>query len=220
MKKLIFTLLTVLVSNLSFAQVGLGGATGVSLSQASNDYGSDDEIPVPIVSIPISFIAEFKLSKSLSLQTGLTAVRKGLGYRDGTSGDYYKYGYHLSFIEAPVTLKLYLGQKKTKFYLLGGIYTAFLSGGKLKSKIAVNGDVAKETEKMDLEDYDFTNPIDIGIKSGMGLEFSLKSGYLFISPTIHYGLIDIDTDEDFYLKNRALLIQAGYVFTLTKKKAK
>lgn len=220
MKKLIFTFLAALLAHITFAQTGIGGSIGASFSQSSTNYASTGEKARPIVSIPFSFLLEFPLKKNLSILTGLSYLKKGVSFREKNHGDYYQMGLHLSFLEVPATLKIQLGKGKSKFYLLEGLYAGYLLSGKIKSKEKVNGEVVKSSSTMNLADFGLNTHLDLGIITGAGISFTRKHGYFFVSPSIHFGLQNLDTDTDSFLKTRAIIFSMGYIYSLPNKAKK
>lgn len=214
-KTIITTALCIACMFGTHAQISLGGGTGLVISQAGNDYTDNDQVGIPIVSIPLNAVLEIPFTKSLCLQTGFSIMRKGGGWKEKyANGSFEQYSYHLGTLEFPAILKLTLNPHgKFRFNALAGFYVGYMTGGRIKFK----DEVSKETEKMDLDYYSFEDPIDFGFKTGIQGDIILKQGTLFITPTLHLGVKDNDADSDFIYKQRAVMVSIGYLYTFKKK---
>ncbi|MBK6820765.1 MAG: PorT family protein [Bacteroidetes bacterium] len=133
------------------------------------------------------------------------------------SGDYDEVSYNLSYAELPLTLKVYFNKSKLRFFALGGAYIGYLHKGTEKEVSMYGTSKEKSSEEMDLEDYDLEGRIDAGIKTGVGAQYDFKFGSVFVNPSFHVGLTDVDTNQDDQWVNRTMLVNVGYLYTFHKK---
>ncbi len=221
MKKIIITAIVLLTAHFSYAQVALGLSLGFSSSKAKVSYLQDDGyITLPVNGAPVSFIVDFG-NKYVKFSTGLTFVKKGVLVRDEYgNGDYDQVSYNLSYVELPLTLKVYFNKSKLRFFAIGGAYFGYLGKGTEKEVYLDGTSKEKSSKEMDLEDYDLEGRIDAGIKTGFGLQYDFKYGSLFANPSFHIGFIDVDSHSDDHWVNRAMLLNVGYLYTFHKKTKK
>lgn len=218
MKKTIFTAILIATLINVQAQISIGGSTGVVISRAGNDYTWQDQVCIPVFSIPINAIFEVPISQSLAIQTGISILRKGASWKDdNSSGLDRQVSYHLGTVEIPALLKIALHSKpKFKFNLLTGIYIGYMTGGRAVFK----DESSRNVEKMDLDYYSFEKPVDLGVKLGFQGEHHTTQGKFFMAPTYHIGIKDNDADPNGIFKQRAFMLAFGYLYNLTDKSSK
>ncbi|MBX9781722.1 MAG: PorT family protein [Chitinophagaceae bacterium] len=136
----------------------------------------------------------------------------------------------LNYIEIPVLAKITLGNK-LKYYLFAGPHIAFLVEAKTKTSgssllyLDKNGTMPLQINGNPLPPVSFNATTDIkesiktinaGLQGGLGLQYKLGPGFIFIEGRAIFGLVNIQTHPEQDGKNKTASIAAavGYLIKL------
>lgn len=201
---LAFMTLTVL-GTVGQAQVKIGPKIGLSMADFSGDGVDAHDMKSGFAA---GIFAQFPLGQgaSLVLQPEVLYVMKGpkLDLTEETT-----WKYNLDYIEVPVLLKF-------KFPLPGNIapnvfagpVVSFLSSAKIKEEI--DGD---EVDEMDIKE--FLKDTEYSIAFGGGVDVTFQGlGVLTVDARYVIGMSDISDVGEGELKNKTIMIHAGFGFKL------
>lgn len=217
--KLTFACLIVLAASQTKAQVRVGPEAGLNLAKMTFKSSGIGITPSTLVTFHAGVDVEFKLTKSVFLQTGVLYSIKGTKYSEPiTLGkkDAIANGPQLNlkdtqassdfqispnYIEVPIHFMAKFDMGNPKLFLLAGPYFAYGVGGKIKS--------GGESQNINFgnDDNSDLKPLDIGLDLGLGVEFS----GLQISGRYGIGLADISTTSDVTIRNSVIQVSLAYM---------
>jgi Outer membrane protein beta-barrel domain len=136
----------------------------------------------------------------------------------------------LNYLEIPVLIKLTFGNK-LKYYINFGPHVAFLLEAKTKTSgssslyLDEEGTIPLMENSTPLPSFDFTNTTDIkesikkvnaGIQGGLGIEYPLGPGNIFLEGRAIIGMINIQTHPENDGKNKtgSLAAALGYLIKI------
>lgn len=170
----------------------------------------------------IGLSAEYAVSESFYLQSGIFYVTKGIRLKgkSGTSEDEINWSQsiNLQYLQLPIlaAYKIEL-VTDTKMFFNAGPYIAYGIGGKTNQKNRyINSTRAAEKRSMDSFGDNRMQKIDYGLKYAIGLEFEK---FVF-EWNYELGLVDIGSDDselnpilnDKRFRNQGLSLLVGYKF--------
>ncbi|MBK6861305.1 MAG: PorT family protein [Saprospiraceae bacterium] len=165
----------------------------------------------------VGAIAECKLHRLWSLETGLLLSTKGYKYmlEDTIFGDFVKSKNttNLYYIDIPFIFKVGYTVKNTKFYTGLGPYFGFGIYGNVKGELTYLGQTETFDEPITWgsdEEDDYVRRFDFGLAMGIGLE--LKS--IQIGLSYHQGLANISSyrKDGATIRNSVLGLSLAYRF--------
>lgn len=200
--RLLLVLVFVFSATIAHSQIGV--RAGVNI--ATLNYDPDDFIGdiSPIIGLNIGLLMELPVTDRISLQPELHFIQKG---DKEEYDDFFGSGSittRINYLELAVMGKFTLADIGND----GGLYvglTPFL-GYALSGEFKFEEDGFSETEDID---FDEISRMDFGIGLGAGASF----GNLFVDVRYNLGLSNLnDTDIDFDINTRGILIGVGYMF--------
>lgn len=211
MKKTALVALTVLfITITSVAQspkVKFGIHAGTSIANMKYEEDGMSLSPKSSFGIQGGFVADFQLSKHISLQPGLNFVQKGARWED--EGD--KYIERFNTIEVPFNVLFNSKGSNGNFFVGAGPSVSFAVGGKFIEKI--DGETDKENMSFGNDEMeDDYRALDFGLNGMIGYEF--KGGF-FMAANYNLGLRNLTPggDEDYgKVKTNYVGIRLGYFF--------
>jgi cellobiose-specific phosphotransferase system component IIB len=189
------------------AQVGLGLRGGINLAKAEievanvsidNDYN---------LGITAALFAEIGVTDIFAIQPELSFIQKGLKNTIEDDGKY-ELKLFINYLEVPVLTKWMFGTEMVKAHLLLGPTVGY----------ALDGFEKIDGEKEDL-DLDEMNRVDFGAMAGVGVDFAINGGSLFIDARYGLGISNMYKDEDAKnatWKTRGINIGVGYIYRFGK----
>jgi hypothetical protein len=243
MKRTILLIMIAVISKSLSGQISAGLSIGDNLCKVKKtvDYESNPYLIKPdkeeylitngfTIGIPF----EINLSDRLSLFTMFSYLQKGTKVKTTTTtlNDFVaniegtgKYNY----LELPLQGKFYFLKNKMNAYISIGPSFGYLLDGKFKYKISVH-DIEQDTtsynnfdEKVKSKDIKASgiNRLDISIALGIGIDYKIGIGKIFININYLYGITDMVNDDKELSKginqyNRGLTTTLGYLIPLTK----
>jgi len=147
---------------------------------------------------------DLKIWNKLHLEPEAIWFRKGSVYRLSLDQSEYREKLILDYLELPVLVKFYfLDLPGHKIYLCGGPSAAL----NLRARLKVTFDGLEESVEVDnLKGTDFL------LNAGAGTEIKLKSGFIIIELRYGHGMKSISTETEGEVRNKNLVILAGYKF--------
>jgi hypothetical protein len=147
---------------------------------------------------------DIPLYRNFLFGSELNFFRKGSVYSLKSEGMEYSEQYFVDYLEIPVLLKFFfLKKNQPELYLYAGPSVGF----NLKAKLKVSLDGLEESVEADnLTGTDFL------LNAGAGTAFTLKTGLLILELRYSHGLKSICTDQESEIKNKSLIVLAGYRF--------
>jgi hypothetical protein len=212
MKKIIFLImLSIFISKLSFAQVGITAGIGASMLDYKMDptifsdnytYSADQQVSVSVRSFNLGAFYEIKLNNILYLQPGISYIRKGgkvtfTEYDANSNYDLYDGTIKSDYINVPVNIRFKFGNKN-KFLLDAGFYGAYC----LKTSFETGGQTSTWKRGTDYKSC------DLGLNLGAGFQFSNFQ----ITGACYYGLTDTDPTSYTTSYNTTFCLNFAYVF--------
>jgi hypothetical protein len=205
MKNLI-TIIALLISVPSFAQLSVGLKAGVSLSDytVKTKYNKSNK-----GGLAAGIVVMNNIGRNMAIQGDLLYVQKG--YNHQICNQCYD-KFTSTFIEVPLSLRysFYLPKISSKLdnfkaHASGGIYFSRWLNAKYETKIF--------DDKMS-EDYVFSGEkrADFGPNVGAGLDYALFSGSLSFDFRYSYGLVDMSAPGSTNAqKNRSMILSLSYL---------
>ncbi len=220
MKKssLIVVALTVLFAIAANAQHRVGVIGGINIANVKvADLDPGDVINNRHL-LGIGGIFDFKLSNNAALRLEPMFLKKGATLQISDSFDTVDFKFGFSYLELPIFLKLDLGNRTFRPYVMAGPTIGFLLNSKLQ--IEVNG---TEVDKTDIDSV--TEGIDFALNFGAGISFEMGAKSIFVEGRYALGLKDIIADGtveilgeqaeiDGNIKTKGIQFMAGITFPL------
>lgn len=212
MKKLLF--IAAAISFLTFnsqaqsPKIKFGIHAGTSIANMKYEGEGMSFSPKSSVGIQGGFVADFQLSKHISIQPGANFVQKGTRMKDGED----KYIERINAIEIPVNVLFNSQGANGNFFVGAGPAVSFAVAGKYIEKI--DGETDKENMSFgnDEMENDY-RALDFGLNGMIGYEFK---GGLFLAANYNLGLRNLfpGGDEDYgKVKTNYVGIRLGYFFS-------
>jgi hypothetical protein len=227
MKKLIAIFIICYFALPLHSQISVGISAGPSLSTMSVHLRDLSNFRIkPIVGLNFNFIADIKLTSSLSLSSGMSFSQKGFRqtlyyqYSPFTSAEMTS---HINYLEIPVYIKINTNLPGVNFFYGVGPYFSYGLNGKVATLItgSVDSSYTKEIKwaksrgfmESDLPNtYGYTSlkRLDYGIGNMVGLKYK----HLFLTLDYRYSLKNIMWEYylDEKMSNSSLSLSAGYIF--------
>ena len=218
--KVIFVAALLLVSVITKAQFRFGPQVGLNIANA-NAKGDGVPATTSKIGLNIGAIAEYSLSESMALQSGLIYSQKGFKAEMNLFVADVKISESLSYLEIPVNFKYFFPVGAAKIFGAAGPYAAFAIGGteEVEASMAFGGFV-------DMSEFGFSNGSrDLKIGSGvndqiLGADFGLNIGAgveiknFVVSAQYGLGLVDIEANptNGSSTKIRTLSLSVAYLF--------
>lgn len=136
-------------------------------------------------------------------------ISSGLGFElKGAPDARFNYNTRLNYIVLPVSGK-YLFNKSPRFYVMAGIYGAYLLGATKKGEIRLGTVITSVNENV-IEEY---RRLDFGITAGLGYKIRLNFDLDFFAELkTNIGLLNIGKVDGFRPKNLGYTISIGYLY--------
>ena len=206
-------------ANTSMAQLSVGAKGGGTLNTVSGNTpaGTDKDMTF---GYQFGATVNYGFSDIFSLQPEVVFIQKGGKASSTTTDDYAQLS--ANYLEVPVLAKAQFGGEKFKGFVVLGPYAGYWAGG--KNKTSVLGTESKESIDFDndIDDDGYKqNRIDLGINGGLGMQYALGRGNIFLDARYGFGLFDMNkykTEPDGYRSqsNRSVEVSLGYMFRLSK----
>ena len=215
-----FCLFIVFFTNTLFAGIGIKGGVSISgLLSATADfrhflgYEMDWLTMGNLWSFQIGVFRTFDISGHFKFQPEIYYSNRGGDASEAFTFEKIKFKVIINYLEFPLLLKYEIPLKgRFRFNLLVGPYAALKLSAKKCSEIWGRKEVA------DLENV---KSFDYGVIFGGGIEVSMGSGQLILELRSSYGLKNIMTmpegfiklyDEEDFVRNFSAVIMTGYKF--------
>lgn len=234
MKKTVLSIIALFVMNMMFSQeISFGVKAGLNYGATLTSDSGYNDLFKPAAKVQFGVFADFDLSESFGLQTGLDYFGSGFQGK-GEAVDYTPLGSPIAFpvnnevkgklayLQVPLVGKYYVMENLS---IEAGPYVGFLLSAKYDGKSTLThplaGDIVTTYDNEDVKDE--YNSTDFGLKLGLG--YKLESGLLF-NLGYNLGLSDIQKEltgevagtdgikgtESFKVKNQFLQFSLGYKF--------
>ncbi|MEJ6982299.1 porin family protein [Pedobacter sp. P351] len=223
-KNLINSILLLLISSTClFSQVRFGIKAGPNFANIQSTGGEDADLgilPLYITSFHIGGLAEFKISRILFFQPGISLSGKGYKIDYSSSSDDYseslKGNANLLYMEAPLNIIAKFKAGSGNFLIGSGPYIGYALSGKSKTDIKVDAPGTEDDFSINSkEDMEFgkeenqINPLDFGVNFISGYE--LKRG-IFATLGFGLGLKNMSNSSLETTKNKIISLSFGYKF--------
>ncbi len=207
-------------TNTSMAQlhVGVKGTGTLNMISGKVPTGSKKEMTF---GYGFGALVNYGFTRTFSIQPEVLYLQKGGRTASKTTDDYTQLA--ANYLEIPILAKAQFGGEKFKGFVVLGPYASYWVGGKTRSNILG----AESNERIDfdndIDDDGFKqNRFDIGINGGLGMQYAIGRGNIFLDARYGFGLSDMNrykTDPDGYKKqsNRSAQLSLGYAFRLSKE---
>ena len=206
--------------NESMAQLSVGVKGGGTLNTVSGNTAETIEKDMTF-GYQFGATLNYGFSDVFSLQPEVLFIQKGGRASSTLTDDYAQLT--SNYIAIPVLAKAEFGGEKFKGYAVLGPYAGYWAGG--KNKASVLGTESKESIDFDsnIDDDGYKqNRIDLGINGGLGMQYTIGRGNIFLDARYGFGLFDTnkyETEPDGYktVANRSVEVSLGYMFRLSKE---
>ncbi len=207
--KILVALLFTGTFNILYAQIGLGIRGGVNFASAEleekNNGTWETSYRDVIPGLNATLLAEIGITKKIAIQPEIAFNRKG--YRT-TLLDDTEYRVKFNYIEVPVLLKGKFGSGVVKFTMVLGPTFGY----------AINGKVKSGNTEVDIDfDKDEINQFEIGALFGIGVDFKLGPGNVFLDSRLSRSINNLDTSDasdEFHWHNQYVSFGMGYIIGL------
>lgn len=206
MKKLVFTMSSIILMQLLHAQsVRWGVTAGATMAQVYTITDQEKDHSSYKPGFSAGFMADLPVGKSFSFQPGFQFLQKGGQEKMGDAGTSIKTSVHLDYLELPLNF-IYHGKSTTGHFFVGlGPTVAYALGG--HAKIDYNGQV--DDEKIEFgSDADKLKHLEFGANALAGYES--KNGWL-ISANYNLGISNLFNDGGTW-KNNYFGLKLGFLF--------
>lgn len=216
MKKTLLLFVALIGSTtLSIAQdINVGVRLGViSTKLTVDDDDLDfDEISKRNTAISFAIPLEVKISDKFSFQPEFAFVSKGFRavIDERKDLDYYaSITTKINYFEVPLLAKANFEQDKLRFSVYAGPSLGFALNGKFKYYENDEGDIDRDTDKIDIADSDI-NRIEIGLNLGGMASYEVGPGRAFVDLRIQTGITKVADD----LRSNVFGLSFGYLIPL------
>ncbi len=203
MKRIItmISLIFLVSSSISFAQIKLGVGAGLNFANASITPSTVST--TTRTGFMVGGVFEIALSSSISLQPELIYIQKGCAASQGNTSVTEKF----SYIEIPVLLKVKFGTSEFKPYVFGGPAIAL----NMSAEEELNN--GTQTQTNDLKNV--IESTDFGLQFGAGADYSINpKTILFGDIRYALGLSNIAKTAGVSIKTTGIQIFVGIKFAL------
>jgi hypothetical protein len=205
--------------NTSKAQLSLGAKGGGTLNTVSGNTPTGTEKNMTF-GYQFGAAVNYGFNQTFSLQPEVVFNQKGGKTASTATSDYTQMS--ANYLEIPVLAKAQFGGEKFKGFVVLGPYAGYWAGG--RNKTSVLGTESKESIDFDndIDDDGYKqNRIDLGINGGLGMQYAIGRGNIFLDARYGFGLFDTNkykTEPDGYKSqsNRSVEVSLGYMFRLSK----
>ena len=206
-------------ANVSMAQLSIGAKGGSTLNTVSGNAPAGTEKGMTF-GYQFGATVNYGFSKMFSIQPEVVFIQKGGKYNSSTTDDFA--AMTANYLEVPLLAKAQFGGEKFKGFVVLGPYAGYWAGG--KNKTSVLGQENKESIDFDndIDDDGYKhNRIDLGINGGLGMQYALGRGNIFLDARYGFGIFDMnkyETEPTGYKTqaNRSVEVSLGYMFRLSK----
>ncbi len=224
MRKWKFAVLSLAIAgataNASMAQLYVGVKGGGTLNTVSGKAAEGSKKDM-LFGYGFGALVNYGFSRSFSLQPEVMFIQKGGKTSSETTDDFTQL--KANYIEIPILAKAQFGGEKFKGFVVLGPYASYWVGGKTKTNIL--GAESNESINFDndIDDDGYRqNRIDVGLSGGLGMQYAIGRGNIFLDARYGFGLSDMNrykTDPDGYKKqsNRSAQLSLGYAIRLSKE---
>lgn len=204
MKKVLLSVVAMLIAGLSFGQVKWGIVAGPNFSSATIKSGGEKETSGIITSVRAGVTVDLPLADEFYIGTGLLFAGKGAKNKDNSD-----IKTTLGYLQLPVNFLFKPEVGSGRLVLGAGPYVAYGISGKHKGGL---GNLSADVDAFDdeagiykLKRFDAGAGIVIGYELANGLNFGLNGDL---------GLINAfdNTDDDAKWKNTSFGVSVGYKF--------
>jgi len=185
----------------AFPPIKFGFKTGGGLA---NIFGRDTYDQHWQEALAGGMFLNLPVQKRLQLEPEVIWVRQGSVYRLNLDQSAYQEKLILDYLEFPVLVKFYfLNFSRYKLYLGAGPSVAV----NLRAKLRVTFDGLEESVEVNN-----LKGMDCLLNAGAGAEVNLKTGFIIFEFRYKYGLKSISTETETDVRNKSLVLLAGYKF--------
>jgi hypothetical protein len=203
----------------SVAQLSLGAKGGGTLNTVSGNTPSGTDKDMTF-GYQFGATVNYGFNDIFSLQPEVVFIQKG-GRTSSTATDDFAQ-MNTNYLAIPVLARAQFGGEKFKGFVVLGPYAGYWAGG--KSRTSVLGVENKESIDFDndLDDDGYRhNRIDLGINGGLGMQYAIGRGNIFLDARYGFGLFDTNKYEtepaDYKSQaNRSIEVSLGYMFRISK----
>lgn len=169
-------------------KIKFGIHAGTSIANMKYEEDNISYSPQSSVGIQAGLVADFQLSKHISLQPGINFVQKGMKMKDDDIyGSDYEAIERINNIEIPVNVLFNSNGSYGNFFVGAGPSLSFAVAGKTIEKM--DGDTEKIKLKFGNDEMeDDYRAFDLGLNGMIGFEFK---GGLFIAANYNIGLLNL-----------------------------
>ena len=207
-------------ANVSMAQLSVGAKGGGTLNTVSGNAPEGIEKDMTF-GYQFGATVNYGFSNVFSLQPEVVFIQKGGRASSTATEDYAQLT--SNYLTIPILAKAQFGGEKFKGYAVLGPYAGYWAGG--KTKTSVLGTESKESIEFDndIDDDGYKqNRIDLGINGGIGMQYAIGRGNIFLDARYGFGLFDtnkFETEPQDYksVANRSVEVSLGYMFRLSKE---
>ena len=207
-------------ANTATAQLSVGPKGGATLNTISGNAPAGTDKAMTI-GYQFGAAVNYGFNKTFSLQPEVVFIQKGGKTNSSATDDFAQMS--ANYLEVPILAKAQFGGEKFKGFVVLGPYAGYWAGG--KNKASVLGTETNESIDFDndLDDDGYKhNRIDLGINGGIGMQYALWKGNIFLDARYGFGLFDMNkykTEPNGYKTqaNRSVEVSLGYMFRLSKE---
>ncbi len=204
----------------SMAQLSVGAKGGGTLNTVSGNTTAGTEKDMTL-GYQFGATVNYGFSKIFSLQPEVIFIQKGGRASSSSTDDFTQLT--ANYLEVPILAKAQFGGEKFKGFVVLGPYAGYWAGG--KNKTSLLGTETKESIDFDnnIDDDGYKqNRIDLGINGGLGMQYAIGRGNIFLDARYGFGLFDMNkynTEPTDYKTqaNRSVEVSLGYMFRITKE---
>ena len=217
MKRYIHIVLLFVSMSSAFAEteVNLGGRAGMNIAHIRKMEVQNTAKRSVNLGSNFGGILRVNFNKNIGVQTEILFTQKGQRWKVQKDSAKYFTRFVNNYIEVPVLAVARFGSDKVKFIGMTGVYMAYWSGAYTQSSTKIE----KQTYKEDTEDYLFSKQdrrFDMGISTGIGVDFKLGKGWFELLARHNLGLISREKNSSNKTYNCNFNFSIGYLFNLTK----
>jgi hypothetical protein len=192
------------------AQLGLSVKGGVNFANINQTSFYNQPNFNGVWGVAYGFGLEKDLLKNLNIQGEFLFSSHGFQFDESTSDFIFTGKTQYSYIQIPVLLKYHLSFNNLRINLFSGPH--FCLGFGYVKQVNQIGPLITEEEALFMSSS--LRGYDLGLTSGIGLDYLFEKGKLHIEGRYQGGMIDIARDENIQIRNRNFQFLIGYTFYL------
>lgn len=196
-------------------EVNVGGKAGMNMSHIRKIQNPEGFKKKQNLGSNIGALVRVNFNSFIGVQTEILFTQKGQRWMSKTDSTKSYSRFVNNYIEVPLMAVARFGSEKTKAVVYLGTYFGYWAGAYTQNSTQQDKQtISKSNVDYKLTSYD--NRFDLGMASGVGVDFKLGNGYLELAARHNLGLMNRTTNKSNKQYNCNFNFSISYLFKATK----